>query len=474
MNEFKGKRVAILGLARQGTALARYLARAGADVVVSDILPAEKLSRALAELKDLTIEYALGGHPESLLEGADLLCLSGGVPTGLPIVRAARQRGIPLSNEAQIFLKNCAAPVIGITGSAGKTTTTALVGRMLQEGGVGSKVWVGGNIGNPLIGDLDRIAAQDWIVMELSSYQLEITWTSPDIAAVLNITPDHLDRHETMAVYSEAKAHILDFQQSEDMAVLGLDDPGSSILKGRARGRLAWFSVERTVEQGALLRGEHLMIRFDGREREVGGVSEIALRGRHNLLNVLAACAIAGSAAVEPEAMRRGITGFAGVAHRLEFVREVNGARWYDDSIATSPERACAAIQSFQEPLVLLAGGRDKNLPWSKFGELARKRVRHLVLFGEARELIASAVGAWGAGGAERGAAGAAPGEAARQGGALQSVSLASNLAEAVEQAAGLARPGDVVLLSPGGTSFDEFIDFAERGDRFKEFVNAL
>jgi UDP-N-acetylmuramoylalanine--D-glutamate ligase len=456
---FAGRRIVILGLARQGIALARFLAKAGARVVVSDQQPAERLGAPLAALSGLPIQYVLGGHPESVLDGADLLCLSGGVAADLPLAQAARRRGVPLSNDSQIFLEACPPGVttVGITGSAGKTTTTTLVGRMLQDTHTPTpphRVWVGGNIGNPLIGDQQRMRAGDVAVMELSSFQLEIMTRSPHIAAVLNVTPNHLDRHGSMAAYTEAKRQILSHQGPEGIAILGWDDPGARALAASAPGRVAYFSAEGPVEAGAYLRDETVFLRWGGAEAPVLHVSEIRLRGRHNVLNVLAACAVSGAAGAGPAAMRAGVEGFAGVEHRLELVRELNGARWYNDSIATAPERVSAALRSFDEPIVLLLGGRDKQLPWEALAAQVRDRVKAVVVFGEAGPLIERALAAAGV-------------DPAR-------VSGFGSLAQAVPAAAAQAAPGDVVLLSPGGTGFDEFQDFAQRGEKFKQWVRAL
>ncbi len=454
--DFQGRRVVILGLARQGAALARYLAQAGAQVVVSDLQPAEQLAAQRAALSNLPIDYVLGAHPESLLEGADLLCLSGGVPADLPIVQAARRRGLPLSNDSQIFLEACpaGATVVGVTGSAGKTTTTTLAGRMLAAAEGERQVWVGGNIGRPLIADLAQMRAGDVVVMELSSFQLELMTRSPQVAAVLNVTPNHLDRHGTMAAYTEAKSHILRHQGPADAAVLGLDDPGARGLRPLVRGQLAYFSLEQPVEDGAWLSGEALVLRWQGREQRVASVADIGLRGRHNVLNVLAAVAISAAAGAGPEAMRRGLSGFTGVEHRLELVRTWRGTQWYNDSIATAPERVLAALQSFDEPLVLLLGGRDKQLPWEALAERVRERVKAVVLFGEAGPLIERALRA----------AQVPP----------ERITRRARLAEAVVAAAAQAQAGDVVLLAPGGTSFDEFHDFAERGERFRRLVEGL
>ncbi|MGD8244090.1 MAG: UDP-N-acetylmuramoyl-L-alanine--D-glutamate ligase, partial [Anaerolineae bacterium] len=288
----KDKHVVILGMARQGVALARFFAEAGAEVMVSDLQGEEALVDRLVELADLPIRYALGGHPTSLLDDADLLCLSGGVPLNTPIVEEALERGIPLSNDAQIFLDHCPAPVIGITGSAGKTTTTALVGEMCRSAGL--RTWVGGNIGNPLIGDLAAIEQGDSVVMELSSFQLELMTTSPHIGVVLNITPNHLDRHRTMEAYVAAKRNIVAHQTAKDIAVLGYDDANARTLALETPGRLVFFSGGAEVEAGAFKTNGELTLRLEGLDREMCKARDVRLLGDHNLLNVLAAGAVAG------------------------------------------------------------------------------------------------------------------------------------------------------------------------------------
>jgi UDP-N-acetylmuramoylalanine--D-glutamate ligase len=457
-DQLAGKRVVVLGLARQGSALARWLCGIGARVTVSDLRPASELAAEMDMLLDLPITFALGSHPPNLLDEADLVCLSGGVPTDTPIAQEALERGILLSNDAQIFLERSPALVIGITGSAGKTTTTALVGAMCEA--TGEVTWVGGNIGNPLIADLEAVHADDHVVMELSSFQLEIMTVSPHVGAVLNVTPNHLDRHKTMEAYSEAKAHILDYQVVGDMAVLGRDDPGARALAGRVRAGLAWFSGREAVEAGAWLEEGRLLWRRDAGQapHEVCELAEVRLRGYHNVLNVLAAIAIAGAAGVPVEAMTEAIRTFDTLTHRLETVRVVNGVTYVNDSIATAPERVAAAIQAFHdEPLVLLLGGRDKALPWDDMLRLAVQRARYVVTFGEAGPMIAARA------------------EKARDGlvGAAH-VLQADSLSNALEMAARLARRGDVVLLSPGCTSFDAYLDFEERGEHFRQLVNGL
>jgi len=478
---FAGLCIVIVGLARQGSALARFFCGAGAHVTVTDLRPAEDLGDALIALKGLPIRYALGGHPLSLLDSCDLVCLSGGVPPETPFPQEARRRGIPLSNDSLLTLDLIRALSVGVTGSSGKTTTTTLVGKMLEASGY--RTWVGGNIGTPLIDRVSQIGASDRVVLELSSFQLQLfaepgrrthATPSPTVAAVLNVTPNHLDRHPSMAHYIASKANILRY--GAQIAVLGVDDPvaGAWWHAGRVKvaagegqdavsfllpERRLGFSLVAELTEGAFLRDKRLIWRWEGREHAVCRADEICMLGRHNIANVLAACAISGVAGASPEAMREVAISFEGVAHRLELVREWRGVRWYNDSIATAPERVVAALRSFDQPVVLLAGGRDKHLPWDEMADLAIERVRHLVLFGEAADLIRGQIeAAWRRRGKRT---------------ALR-VHRCDDLEQAVETAARVARPGDVVLLSPGGTSFDAYRDFEERGRHFGRLVNAL
>jgi len=318
----------------------------------------------------------------------------------------------------------------------------------------GAHVWVGGNIGRPLVGDLPQMQPGDVVVMELSSFQLEIMTRSPRVAAVLNITPNHLDRHGTMEAYTAAKANILRFQDVPSMAVLGRDDPGATALAPLVKGQVHYFSAQGPVADGAYLDGDRLVLARGGQAEPVATLADIHLRGRHNVLNVLAAIAISGAVGATPPAMRAGLSGFTGVEHRLEWVRDLNGAHWYNDSIATAPERVIAALRSFDEPLVLLLGGRDKNLPWAELAGLVQRRVKAAVLFGQAGPLIEAALSQAGVPASRR--------------------PRFAHLEQAVAAAAELAEPGDVVLLSPGGTGYDEFHDFVERGEKFKQWVRAL
>lgn len=496
-----GKTVVILGLGRQGTALAQYMAARGARVRVSDLRTEDQLSEALATLDSFPIEYTFGQHPLALLHDTEALYLSGGVPADISLVLEARQRGISVSNDSQVFLESSPCPVVGITGSAGKTTTTALVGKMGELSTRYRKVWVGGNIGNPLLSDMGNVERDDLAAMELSSFQLEIMTASPQVAGILNISPNHLDRHGTMEEYVAVKARILDGQQSDDRAVLGWDDPAVRTIRDHVVSDCWGFSAvdNPSFENGCYLAGDTIVMRANKEHEIVGPKSEINLPGRHNLLNVLAACALAGAAGIEVSAMRKAIGEFIGIPHRLEFVRDRLGVRWINDSIATAPERTVAAIKSFSDPIILLLGGRDKNLPWVELASLVSCRVKRVILFGEAAELIeaslvnprdqysssdADVAGTAPAGGRthteDKGpgvksvSEGSTVGETASPGPYSPTISMAEDLKEAVQLAADFAQEGDLVLLSPGCTSFDEFRNFAARGDLFRELVGGL
>ena len=505
--DFTNKRIVILGLARQGAALARFFVDAGARVTVSDSRDEAALREETARLNGLPMDFALGGHPLALLDRCDLLCLSGGVPPQTDFVQAAIARGVPLSNDSLLTLQIARArglgPTICITGSSGKTTTTTLVGNMLAASG--QTVHVGGNVGTPLIDRLADIAPGEPIVLELSSFQLELfdpslahgslTNLGPDVAALLNVTPNHLDRHPSMRAYAEAKLNLLRHLRDDSTVVLSADDGVTAqVAEGgeQAAGRgvpAEWamnellnemyeelagrhistvtFSRTRELAHGAWLDGETL--RYKG--SEICQRDEIKLRGDHNVSNLLAACAIAGALgdkmSATVDAMGEVARSFAGVPHRLETVLASDGVTWVNDSIATSPERAIAGLRSFDhsaQTLILLAGGKDKNLPWDQFVGEVLARVDFLICFGEAGPQIADAV-------QERAAYSliTAPNSAVVQ-----------RLDEAVALAARMAllnatpeqqRGETVVLLSPGGTSYDAYKDFEARGEHFRKLV---
>ena len=475
MTEWKDKRVIVIGAARQGIALGRFLALHGAYVLINDQKPAEQFETVRQSLERLDehifsrIQWFFGSHPLSLLDGTDCVCVSGGVLLDVPLIQEAKRRGIALSNDSQIFLEECPCQTVGITGSAGKTTTTSLVGKIAETAiqmssdkqSIYRKVWVGGNIGAPLLAVVDEMEANDLAVMELSSFQLELMTKSVNIACVLNITPNHLDRHVTMEAYKAAKRRILDYQTGGDISILGCDDPGAWSLLEWARGKTCSFGkpLQSEAKQGAFIEGEWVCLWDGATVTRILRHSEIPLRGWHNVENVLAACAISQAAGLPAKAMRDAIISFIGIPHRLEWVLSWKGADWYNDSIATAPERVIAAIHSFDSPtdinrpIVLMAGGRDKNLPWNDLADLIHARVDHLILFGEAAGKIAAVM------------------DNSRPNTRPISIDSCTGLEQAVRVAARVVEKGDIVLLSPGGTSFDEFRDFEERGEAFKRWV---
>ncbi len=459
MIDFDNKTVVVLGAARQGLALAKYAARHGAGVIITDKKSWDQLENARESVKDIGAEWACGDHPLSLLDRADIVCVTGGADLRIPFLQAARERDIPILNDAAIFLHEVKNPIIAITGSSGKTTTTTLVGRMAQAAArPGQKVWVGGNIGFALMSFIDDIQPEDLVVLELSSFQLELVKNSPHVAAILNITPNHLDRHETMENYTAAKVNILRWQKPGDIAVLNRDNDLSWAQRTVPGGDLISFGFSDPGEdegRAVFLRDDVIFCREGKEITPIMSTEMIRLRGQHNVCNVMAAAAISLAAGFPLNAIRAGVEGFTGVPHRLEWVRRYHDADWYNDSIATAPERTMAALHSFSEPLVVLLGGRDKKLPWDELAAELQDRAHCVVLFGEAADLIEKAL------------------KAAQKPDGPE-VIRCSLLEDAVKAAAEKCLPGDVVLLSPGCTSYDAFVNFEERGDKFSKWVKAL
>ncbi len=388
---FADRRVTIIGMAREGTALARFLAREGARVTVSDMRGIADLAAEIGQLAGLPIQAVLRGHPDDILE-ADMLFVSPGVPREIPILQKARHRGLPLSSETELLFQLCPAPIIGITGSSGKTTTTTLIGEMLKVDRR-RKIWVGGNMGRPLIEHVEEMKASDWVVLEMSSFQLEHLSRSPHVAVITNLRPNHLDRHPSYEAYKAAKANILRFQSADDVAVLNWDDPEVRELATLTEARVLWFSRQECLNDGTCVEEGWIVVKHGGRAERIMPVEALALPGAHNLENALAAISVVTATGLKATSAARVGETFAGVAHRLERVREVGGVRWINDSIATSPDRTLAALRAFPNaPIILLAGGRDKHLPMDEMGREIVTRVKHLVTFGEMAPLIEQAV----------------------------------------------------------------------------------
>jgi UDP-N-acetylmuramoylalanine--D-glutamate ligase len=452
------KRVTVLGLGIEGVDLVRYLASHGADVTVSDAKTTEQLSGRIRELEGLPVRFSLGAHNSDDITNADVIFVSQGVPQSLPALVDARERGIPVSSMTRLFMELCPGPTVGITGSSGKTTTTALVAAMFAE--AGRRHVVGGNIGVGLLGLLDKITSDTWVILELSHTQLETVDRSPHVACVLNVTPNHLDRY-TWDQYSALKLRILQFQTRDDICVLGLDDEVACSFATESPGRVVWFSSRRVPQgDGACLREGWVVWRKGTVESKLLPVDAIPLRGAHNVSNVLAAVAVAGAVGLDFAAIERAVRNFAPVPHRLELVRTVDGVSYYNDSIATTPERTLAGLAAFEEPIVLLLGGREKNLPLDVLAKTAIERCRAVICFGEAAPLLEAALGA--------------AARAVLPSGQPRAIERRGTLEEAVTVARASAQPGDVVLLSPACTSFDAYANFEERGEAFRRIVNSF
>jgi len=455
--DFRGKKVTVVGLGIEGVDLVRYLVGQGAQVTASDIRTAERLGSRLRGLEGLPVRLSLGANDPADTVGADIVFVSQSVPLSIPALTAARERHIPLSSMMRLFLDLCPGPVIGITGSSGKTTVTSLVGAMMET--AGKQHVVGGNIGVGLLSLLDEVTAETWVVLEVSHTQLELTEKGPHVACVTNITPNHLDRY-SWPDYVALKENILRYQTRDDLAVLNYDNEETREIAAKARASVSFFSMESDFPgDGALLRDGMIVWRQKGRETPIMAAADIPLRGQHNVSNVLAATAVASICGVAPDAIAAAVKRFHGVPHRLEFVACVDGVDYYNDGIATTPERTLAGMRSFEEPLVLLLGGREKHLPLDEMSEEICRRCRAAVFFGEAREVLGTAA---------RAACANVPPEKQPH---LETV---ATLPEAVEAARAAAQPGDVVLLSPACTSFDAYENFEERGAHFRRLVLTL
>jgi UDP-N-acetylmuramoylalanine--D-glutamate ligase len=445
-----GRRVAVVGLARSGVAAVRLLCAAGAKVVAVDAKPIDALGADAREVTRLGSRLALGAEGIAAIRQAALVVTSPGVPFDGEQLTAARAAGVPVIAEMELGWRATEADTIAITGTNGKTTTTALTGALLA--GQARPVLVAGNIGTPLTAGALAFPADGLVVAEVSSFQLETTELfRPRVAAVLNVTPDHLDRHRTFAAYVEAKARIFAHQTDADCAVLNADDETARGLAERTRARVVMFSRRRSLEHGVFVNDGWIAARLNRRLERICPVSAITLRGAHNVENVLAATACALWTGLSASAIACGIADFRAVAHRIEFVRDLHGVSYYNDSKGTNVESTVRALESFPEPVVLIAGGKGKGQDWAPLAAAARGRVSHAVLIGEDGPGIAAALRTAGIPLVER-----------------------ASMAEAVESARALATAGDVVLLSPACASFDMFDNFEHRGDVFRRLVQAL
>jgi UDP-N-acetylmuramoylalanine--D-glutamate ligase len=447
--DLDNKRVLVVGLGKSGVASALFLKSRGARVTVSDSKPAIELRNEILLLLEHGITIEAGGHGDRTFHGQDLIVVSPGVPFDAPQLAQARNLGESVIGEIELAAQFLPGPVVAITGANGKTTTTSLAGEIIARGGFSTLV--GGNIGTPAIGFVDQAGAKTWIVLEVSSFQLEtIVQFRPKIAVILNITPDHLDRHKTFANYIHAKARVFENQAEDDFTVLNADDPTTAALASRTRAQLFWFSRKRQVERGAFVRTAHIYFRDGQSEREIMPLADLPLKGAHNLENVLAGISIGSLAGCQPDAIRQAVRDFKAVEHRLEFVATIAGVDYYNDSKATNVDATIKAIESFPANIHLILGGKDKGSDYTVLNELLRQRVKRVYTVGAAAAKIESQI----------------------QG--VTEIEHSETLKNAVRSASESAVEGDVILLAPACASFDQFQSYEHRGRVFKEMVHAL
>jgi len=454
--ELKDKRVLVVGLGKSGVASALFLKAHGARVTVSDNKSGDELRNEIPVLLDHGITVETGGHGERTFRGQDLIVVSPGVPVDAPLLVQARSLGEPVIGEIELAAQFMSGPIVAITGSNGKTTTTTLTGEILAAGGL--PTLVGGNIGTPAISLAERATRESIIVLEVSSFQLETIQTfRPKIAVVLNITADHLDRHKTLEVYVDAKARIFENQRGGGFAVLNADDPICVALAERTKAQVFWFSRKHEVKQGACVREGTIVFRGgppNHPQREIMQVSEIPLKGAHNLENVLAAVCAGALMQCAPDKIRQAVRDFKAVEHRLEFVATIRGVDYYNDSKATNVDATLKALESFPANIHLILGGKDKGSDYSLLNSLLRERVKRVYTIGAAATKIEAQIVSSKNGGPE--------------------VVHAEILENALRKANAVAEPGDVVLLAPACASFDQFKNYEQRGQMFKEIVRGL
>ena len=446
--ELKDKRVLVVGLGKSGVASALFLKERGARVTVSDTKSGDELRDEIPALLDQGITVETGGHGERTFHGQDLIVVSPGVPVDAPPLVQARALGETVIGEIELASRFLPGPIVAITGSNGKTTTTALVGEILTAGG--RPTLVGGNIGTPAISLAERATPESVIVLEVSSFQLEtIEKFHPKIAVVLNVTPDHLDRHRTFEAYAGAKARILENQTDNDFAVLNADDPTCVAMAARTRAHVFWFSRRKEVQRGAWAHEGRILFRDDRGQREIMLTSEIPLKGAHNLENVLAAVCAGSLMGCAPDRIRQAVREFKAVEHRLEYVATIRGVDYYNDSKATNIDATIKALEAFPGNIHLILGGKDKGSDYTVLNDLLRKRVKRVYTIGAAAAKIESQI-------------------------KNVEVVHAETLEHALHKANAAAEPGDVVLLAPACASFDQFKNYEQRGHVFKEIVRGL
>lgn len=452
----RGKKVAVLGIGVSHIPLIKYLAGMGVEVTAFDKSDEGKLKEVFDEFNGLDIKYSLGADYLKNLKGFDVVFKTPGMRFDLPEILEEKNRGAKITSEMEVFFELCPAQIFAVTGSDGKTTTTTLIYNMLKEQGY--NCWLGGNIGTPLLNRIDDIKDTDKVVLELSSFQLHTMTLSPKVAVVTNLAPNHLDMHKSMEEYVQAKKNIFLHQSPEDKVILNFDNDITREFSKEAKGNVVYFSRVNSIDKGATLKGD-MLVYIDGNGvREIVNIHDIVIPGVHNIENYLAATA-AVIDYVDVDVIRKVATTFKGVEHRIELVRELDGIKFYNDSIASSPSRTIAGLISFKQKVILIAGGYDKKIPYDVMGEVIANKVKCLVLIGQTAPKIEKAL----------------LDEIDKTGNGKDiTIIKCGSLKEAVEKAYNCANAGDIITLSPASASFDMFKNFEERGKQFKEFVNAL
>ncbi len=451
MEKLKNQKVGVLGLGDENIALVKYLIEQNANVVVCDKQSREELGEYYREVKNLPVQFRLGPHYLDHLDDFKTVFRTPGLPYLDKKIQEAQKAGVEISSQTKLFFMLCPCPIIGITGTKGKGTTTALIGEILKY--AGKDVYLGGNIGKPPISFIDKLNKDNLVVLELSSFQLQDLEKSPHIAVVLDIKIDHLDYHQDEAEYIEAKLNIVRFQTKDDFAVINADYLTSIEFASSTAAKIWWFSRRKTVDIGSFLLHDKLILRTEDKETEIIALNQIQLRGAHNIENIAAAATASFLAGADLGAIKTAVKDFKGLEHRLEFIREARGVKFYNDSFSTTPETTIAAIQSFKEPIILLLGGSEKGSDYQELGKIiSQSKVKMIIPIGlTARRIVKEVVN-----------------------NDIKIIDEIQSMTEAIKIVQENARPGEVVLLSPASASFDRFKNYKERGKIFKAEVSKL
>lgn len=449
--QVKGKKVLVIGAAVTGIPTVKQLYRMGAAVTLNDMKDMDSLKNVLNEIDDLHINLVLGSHPEALAEDCDFIVVSPGVPFDIPLIKKAHVLKKEVISEIELAYRLTGTPIAAITGTNGKTTTTALLGEIMKASG--RKTYITGNIGHTMISEVEAAEPGDIFVLEASSFQLESTvYFKPQVSAILNITPDHLDRHKTLESYIDAKCKVFNNQTVDEYTILNKDDIETAKLAGRAKSKVLFFSRKEDLTEGAFLEDNYIVIQLGNKRETILHKDEIYIPGSHNLENALAAAMMAYCLGVPAAVIAQVLKDFKGVEHRVEYVEEINGVIYYNDSKGTNTDASIKAIEAMKRPIVLIAGGYDKGSDFEDFVRAFGEKVKELVLLGKTAEKIERTAYELG----------------------YENIHRVNSMEEAVLKCSQLAEPGDCVLLSPACASWGMFKNFEERGRVFKDLVRGL